>query len=123
METIRLRPELLEPLENEAKQRAKSVNDLVNEVVEQYLGAQGLSQLKQEIQVYEAMHSELKQKYYGEWVAFYKRQLADHDEDRAALYQRVRARYGEAIVLIRQVGEQPNEDIMMRTYSTGKVTL
>ena len=38
------------------------------------------------------------------------------------LYRRVRAKYGQIAVLLRQVKEQPYEEIWLRTPSTSKVT-
>ena len=121
METIVLRPDLQETLEERAKQAAKSVNDLVNEAVEQYLRAQQRQKLDREIAAYERLHPELRQSHLGQWVAMHQQQLVDADADQAALYRRVRARYGRTSVLIRQVTEQAVEEVWLRTPSTGRV--
>ena len=121
MEAIVLRPELLEPLEQDAAQESRSINDLVNEAVARYLRERRRAQLGQEIAAYEVMHAELRQKYLGEWVAVYQQKLIDHDADDIALRRRVRARYGRATVLIREAQEQPIEEVWMRTPSTGKI--
>ena len=121
METIVLRADLRETLEKDAEREAKSVNDIVNEAVERYLRERQLAKLDVEIEAYERMHAELKQKYFGQWVAVREQRLVDHDEERAALYHRVRAKYGWATVLIRRVGEQPVEELWIRTPSTGKI--
>ena len=121
MESIMLRPDLLESLEQSAKQKAQSVNELVNKAVERYLSEEQAAKLDQEIAAYEAMHADLKQKYFRRWVAVHEQKLVDYDSDRAALYRRVRAKYGKITVLIRQVSDQPNEDLWIRTPSTGKI--
>lgn len=108
-------------LEQDAVQEARSVSEIVNEAVERYLHERQLAQLDAEIAAFEKLHPELRQKYLGEWVAVHEQKLVDHDNDRAALYKRVRAAYGRTAVLIRQVTEQPDNEIWIRTPSTGKV--
>ena len=121
METIVLRADLRETLEKDAEREAKSVNDIVNEAVERYLRERQLAKLDVEIEAYKRMHSELRQKYLGQWVAVHDQQLVDHDGDGSALHQRVRAKYGRVAVLIRQVAEQADEDLWIRTPSTGRI--
>ncbi len=119
-----MRSDLRETLEKDARQEARrSVNDMVNEAVEHYLRERQRAKLDREIPTYEAMHPELRQKYLGQWVAVHNQKLVDHDSDGVALYRRVRARYGRISVLIRQVTEQPIEEVWLRTPSTGKVGL
>ncbi len=117
METITLRADLQEALEKDAELESRSVNDIVNEAVERYLREQQRAKLDSEIEAYEAMHPELREKHFGQWVAVHNRQLVDHDPDHAELYRRVRVRYGRTSVLIRQVHEQPVEEIWIRTPS------
>jgi len=123
MDTIVLRTDLRETLEKDAEQEARSVNDLVNEAVERYLRERQQVKLDQEILAYEAMHAELRQKYLGQWVAVHEQKLVDHDSDGSALYRRIRARYGQTSVLLRQVTDQPVEEVWLRTPSTGKVAI
>lgn len=121
MGDIVLRSDLHETLEKDAEREARSVNEIVNEVIERYLHERQLAQLDAEIAAFEKLHPELRQKHLGEWVAVHEQKLVDHDSDRAALYKRVRAAYGRTAVLIRQVTEQPDNEIWIRTPSTGKV--
>ncbi len=118
---IVLRPELRERLEKEAQADSKSLDELVNEALEEYVHARQRAKLDKEIAAYEAMHPELKEKYLGQWVAVHERKLVDHDEDLSALYWRIEDRYGSTAVLIRQVKEQPIEEVWIRTPSTGKI--
>jgi metal-responsive CopG/Arc/MetJ family transcriptional regulator len=122
MESITLRSDLLETLEKDAQQESRSISDIVNEAVEHYLRQRQRSKLNREIMAYEAMHAKLRKKYLGQWVAIHSEKLVDHDQDRVALYRRVRARYGRISVLLRQVTEQPVEEAWIRTPSTGKLT-
>jgi hypothetical protein len=121
MDTIALRADLRETLERDAEQEDKSVNEIVNEAVERYLHERQLAKLEAEILAYEKLYLELRQKYLGQWVAVHQQKLVDHDDDRAALYRRVRATYRRTAVLIRQVTEQPDNEIWIRTPSTGKI--
>lgn len=120
MPTIVLRPDLQEALEYDVKPGQKSLNDIVNEAVEQYLRERQRAKLDKEILAYETMHPELKQNHFGQWVAIHNQHLVDYDPDRLALYQRVRAKYGKTSVLIRQVAASPIEEVWIRTPSTGK---
>ncbi|MEZ4709126.1 MAG: DUF5678 domain-containing protein [Caldilineaceae bacterium] len=121
MLSVALRPELSEPLELDAQELNRSINELVNEAVETYLRARQQEKLNPEIVAYEAMHSQLKTKktYLGQWVAIHDSQLVDSDADGAALYKRIRGEYGRKAVLIRQVAAEPVEEIWIRTPSTG----
>ncbi len=121
METIELRSDLREMLERDAERESRSVNEVVNRAVELYLREQQRKKLAREIEAYEAMHSQLKADYLGQYVAIHEQKLVDHDRELAPLYRRIRARYGKISVLMRQVKEQPVEEIWMRTFSTGKI--
>ena len=122
MDAIVLEPTLRSRLEQDAAQEVRSVNDLVNEAVAQYLRQRQQAKIDREIATYEDMHAQLLRDHLGEWVAIHDQQLVDHDSDRVALYRRVRARYGRTSVLIRQVTTEQVEEIWLRTPSTGRTT-
>jgi hypothetical protein len=121
MDAIVLEPNLRAWLEQDARQDARDVNDLINEAVAQYLRERQQSKLDLEIAAYESMHADLLREYTGEWVAIHRQELVDHDLDRVALYRRIRNRYGRTSVLLREVTADPVEEVWMRTPSTGKV--
>ena len=121
MDGIYLRADLRATLEQSAAQQSRSVDELVNEAVEQYLAEQRLAQLNREIEAYKRIHFELREFYLHQWVAVYRGKLFDHDPDRPALYQRVHAALGDAVVLIRQVSEHADPEIVTRTPSTGRL--
>jgi len=122
METIELKAELRETLEQVAQQQASSVNALVNQAVEDYLREQQRAKLDREILAFESMHWKLKQEHFGKWVAIHKEKLVDQDSDVSALYRRVRAKYGKISILIRQVTPNPIEEVWLKTPSIGKNT-
>jgi len=121
MSTVVLRDDLRETLEKSAEQESRSVDEIVNEAVGLYLRERQRAKLDKEISAYEAMHAELRLKYLGQWVAMHDQELVDHDPDGSALYQRIRAKYGKTSVLIRQVMQQPIEEVWIRTPDTGKI--
>lgn len=122
MDAIVLEPTLRSRLEQDAAQDIRSVNDLVNEAVAQYLRDRQQAKIDREIAAYEDMHAQLVRDHLGEWVAVHDQQLVDHDSDRIALYRRIRARYGRTAVLIRQVTAEQVEEVWLRTPATGRTT-
>jgi hypothetical protein len=120
MDTIVLEPNLRAWLEQDAEQDTRSINDLINEAVAQYLRERQQAKLDREIAAYEAMHPQLVLDHAGEWVAIHRQELVDHDHDRVALYRRIRSRYGRTSVLIRQIMDDPIEEVWLRTPSTGR---
>jgi len=123
VETIILRPDLRRALEQDAAQETKSVNDIVNDAIEHYLRERQRAKLNQEIAAYETMHPILRKNHLGHWVAIHNQQLVDADEDKLALYRRIRSKYEKTSVLIRQVSENPIEEVWIRTPTTGKNAL
>lgn len=122
MDTIVLEPNLRVWLEQDAEQDTRSVNDLINEAVAQYLRERQQAKLDREIVAYEAMHSQLLLDHAGEWVAIHREELVDHDRDRIALYRRIRSRYGRTSVLLRKVMADPVEEVWLRTPATGRAS-
>lgn len=115
METFSLRPELRKKLERYAHEENTSPNELLNDLVAQYISDYEHYKLEMEIEAYRQVHSELKKKYLGEWVAFHDKQLIDHDSDKGALHRRVRQRFGRQPILIRQVEQEPERVLWWRT--------
>ena len=64
---------------------------------------------------YRAMHAELLAQYAGKYVAIFRGQLVDFDEDGAALYLRIRKQYPDEFVLITPV--QPEDREVYYVYS------
>jgi predicted transcriptional regulator len=120
-ETIALRDNLREALEQTANGGSRSLSDLVNEAVEEYVYRLQREKIDVEVAAYERMHEVLKTQYLGDWVAIHNQNLVDHDRDGEALYARVREMFGRTSVLIRRVTEQPFDELRIRTPSTGKI--
>ena len=68
-----------------------------------------------EMEAYVALHPSLKADYLGQHVAVLDGQLIDHDNDPAALYQRIVARYGDRFVWMTAVEEEPLTTLVFRS--------
>lgn len=79
----------------------------------------GRQKLHRESQAFLAMHSELMEKYAGQAVAIHQGQVIDHDLDVRGLYLRMRSRYGDTPVLIRQVTERGENTLTFRSPRLG----
>lgn len=112
---IEIRPDLLSSLRQDAERRARSISDLVNEAVEGYLREREREKLESEMAAFTAMHAEVKQRYFGEWVAVHEGQVIDHEPELAPLYTRIRRLYPQTAVLMRRVEEEPERDVIIRS--------
>ena len=121
MEAIVLRRDLQEVLERDAELQSKTLSDLVNEAVARYLRDREREKIARETEAYERMHPRLVPELLGQWVAVHEGGIVDRDPDVSALLGRVRATFGRLPILIRQVSEQPVEEIRWRTPSTGRI--
>lgn len=121
LQTIDLRPDLTALLSSNARRENKSIGDLVNEAIEYYLEARWREALDREAAAYAEMHASLWQTIPGKWIAMYEGRIVDQDDDPRTLHLRVRDRFGETPVLMCQVGPAPEEEIWMRTLSTGRI--
>lgn len=123
MTTVLLKPELSETLQRDAQETNQTIDELVNDVVEGYLQRRHQEKLEQEIAAYVTFHPQLLEKYAGQWVAIHQQTVVDHDVDGAALYRRIRTKYGRIAILIREVNAHPTDELWVRTPSTGKLTV
>lgn len=65
--------------------------------------------IRKEEAAYQAMHSELFEKYAGQYVAVYKGELVDFDADESDLYRRIDQRYPNEVVLMKKVEKSPEK--------------
>jgi hypothetical protein len=98
-----------------AAQEDKDIGELVNEALRRYLWEARERQMDREMETYRALHAELKQRYLGQFVAIHHGAVVDSGADRVALSRQVRQKYGNAVVLITQVEQEPEREWMMRS--------
>ncbi|MBI1879500.1 MAG: hypothetical protein HYR94_14990 [Chloroflexi bacterium] len=115
MPTISIEPSLQLKLDQIAQTIGKSPEEIVTEAINEHLERLNEQQLEAEIRAFERMHSELKNRYLGQFVAVYERQVVDSDADFERLFLRVQARFGDLTVLIRQVSALPDEEWYFRS--------
>lgn len=122
IQTIDLRSDLNSLLSRSAQRENKSVAELINEAIEFYLEARWNDALAREAAAYAQLHHSLWQSIPGQWVAVYEGRVVDQDDAEQQLYFRVRERFGEVPILIRQVKAAAEEkEIRLRTPSTGRL--
>ena len=74
-----------------------------------------LVQIDREQQAYEAQHSQILEKYAGQYIAMRHGKVVDHDEDSVALWHRVHKNHGKEPVLITPVLDKPRQVITVRS--------
>ena len=121
MEELTLRPDLSETLAEQSRREERPVTDIVSDAVEQYLEAKWHAKLDEELAAYIELHPELVRTHFGAWVAVHDGAVVDQDQDRVALYRRVRQQYGRVPVLVCEVTAEPVEEVWLRTPSTGRL--
>lgn len=68
-----------------------------------------------ETAAFEAQLPQLRFKYQREYVAMHQGQVVDHDADQMTLVKRIDNIYGTAVVLIKQVTNQPKRVLRARS--------
>lgn len=81
----------------------KSVNSISDEAFERERGA------------FLTMHTQLVQKYVGQYAAIYHGELIDHDIDLANLMERIDQTYPDTFVLVRKVEVKPERTYYFRS--------
>lgn len=76
---------------------------------------QHLIQIDREQQAYETQHSQLMEKYAGQYIAMRHGKVVEHDPDRVALSKRVRDKYGNQPILITLVQPELRQTIIVRS--------
>ncbi len=105
----------IELLKRTADSQHTDLITVLRQAVEHYLKEQAHQTIEQEQVAYVAQHAELLRQYAGEYIAMRRGYVIDHDSDRAALSQRVRARYGSTPILITPVLAQPHQTITVHS--------
>ncbi len=112
---VELDADLVAALRQVAQQRGLSADELLYDLVRQFLRKARREKIRQEFAAYQAMHSQLAATRLGEHVAIHEGQVVDHDQEPDALLRRVRERFGRTPVLIVQVREQPAREFVIRS--------
>ena len=111
---IQLDSELVTSLEAAVRQQGGNMEDVLTELVQQYLRQTRREKIRRETEWYQTAHAQLKKKYAGQHIAVHEQQVVDHDPDVVALAQRIRQQYGRTPILITQVHDQPVPEFAIR---------
>lgn len=111
---VHLDSELVTSLETAVRQQGGNVEDVLAELVQQYLRQARREKIRQEMEWYQTAHAELKKRYEGQHIAIHEQQVIDHDQDVTALAGRIRQQYGRIPILITQVYDQPVPEFAIR---------
>lgn len=115
MSTITLEPTLMQQLQQVAAEKTTSTDELLDAAVRTYLRQLEREKIRTEAAAYRSLHPTLIVDYLGQYVAIHNRRLVDHDEDFQALHMRVRQRFGNQAVLIRQVESASERELVFRS--------
>ena len=63
---------------------------------------------------FRAKHSELLNKFKGEYIGMHNGEVLDHDVEGGALHKRLRQQHGSLPILIVQVSESPEQQFTVR---------
>jgi hypothetical protein len=99
------RPDLVEQLQQVATAEDTSTEELLDRAVIEFLEGVALRKLEDETATFERMHAQLVNRYLNEYVAIHNGAVVDHDTEVRHLYLRVRAKFGQMPILLRQVTE------------------
>ncbi|MEK7439346.1 MAG: DUF5678 domain-containing protein [Chloroflexota bacterium] len=121
MALVELRPNLIERLTKEADRRRKSVEELVNEWLEDQLWQDWHRKISEETNQYQEQHAELLKKYRGQCVAMRDGKVIDHDSDLPTLHRRVRDKYGDEPILMSPVSPIPLPTFKVRSPKRKRV--
>ncbi|MEZ4767248.1 MAG: hypothetical protein R2844_02345 [Caldilineales bacterium] len=110
MTVIELSPKLLNPLQQVAKQKQASVEEIIEELIDQYLREQRHSQLLQEMDRFRQQHPQLLQRFRGKYIGMLEGRVLDSDADGGALHTRLARQYGALPILIVEVRDQPEQE-------------
>ncbi|HLF27997.1 MAG TPA: DUF5678 domain-containing protein [Anaerolineae bacterium] len=119
MTAVNLRPKLAEQLRPEAERRQKSIEELVNDWLEDDLWEQRNKKIHEEAERYYARHAQLRAQYADKVIAMRDGEVVDSGDELLEVYQRVRERFGDEPVLITRVGVEPVETYTIRSPRLG----
>jgi hypothetical protein len=71
--------------------------------------------LKQEKEAFLQMYPQLKELYYGQYVAILGEAVIDYDSNYNELYERLRTLYPTEIIWVSQIYDTPLPDIVVRS--------
>lgn len=115
MTTLTLAPKLLQQLEQVAAEKTTSTDELLDAAVRIYLRQLDREKIRREAAAYRRLHPQLLTDHLGQYVAVHHGRVVDSDSHFEALHRRIRERFGNQAVLIRQVETEPKRELTFRS--------
>ena len=103
MMTVTLNDQIERQLTKIARDQTATPDELVEKAIRTYLQAEASQILDRETVAFRKLHTQLLDKYTGEYVAIHQGQVIDHDPKLLAIYLRIDEKYPDEIILIKQV--------------------
>ncbi len=115
MLTINLEPDIAEEIDQRAHEANLTPAAYVDAALRAYLAELRWDKIGVEQDAFEKQKPELLSKYRGEYIAMHEGQVIDHDSSAGTLHKRVFARLGHTPVLLKQVIDEPDRDLVIRS--------
>lgn len=112
---LQLKNELLVDLEKLASQYELDANDLLSSALKAYRRQLEEAKIESEKRAFLSQHSHLKATYLGQFIAIHQGQVVDYDPSFEPLHRRIRQKYGREAILIRQVEEEADRPMLIRS--------
>jgi hypothetical protein len=106
MQQITLPSTMLSQLRQLAFQENRTVDDLVQDAVQEHLELRADAKIDHEITAFEQQHETLMEHYLGQFVAMHQGQVIDADPELEPLFLRVQNKLPDTPILFRLVSEQ-----------------
>jgi hypothetical protein len=108
-------PEIVAKDLNElAKSEGIAVDRIVENALALYRRELGHDKIATEIEAYHRKYPRLRARYLGKYIAMHNGRVVAHDQDASALYLRIRKRFGNTPVLMRQVENVVERELVIR---------
>ncbi len=98
-----------------AQSLSRPPEEIVNEAISEHLERLSEQKLEAEIEAFEELYPTLKAHYPHQFVAVHNGQVVDADPEFEPLFLRIQSHFGDAPVLIRLVGNSPEEEWVFRS--------
>ncbi len=115
MVTVTLRPDIAEQLEALVKEGQADAEAVVDTALRAYLAQRRQEKIRNEMAAFDRQRTSLLDRYRGQYVAMWEGEVVDYDPDLRELHVRVFARFGHAPVLLRQVLDDPEQELTFRS--------
>jgi len=112
-------PLLIKEIEEVAQESGVSTTNFIMQAIRRHLAYYRQKRLIAETKAWYNLPAIERQRYNGQFVAVYNKQVMDSDSDRLALFHRIRQQFGQKTVLITEGGNAPIPVYRLRSPKRG----